>query len=300
MREYNTPLKVLTDILIYLLAGLLCVICILPVIHTIMASFSDPLKLEAHKGLLLWPLEPTIKGYQLVWSIPSVKTGYMNTIFVVIFGTTFNMLMTCLGAWVLAQKHWWYSRFMMVLVTITMYFGGGLVPSYLLVKDLGLLDSRLALIIPSAISVWNMIVMRTGFMSVPDSLSESAKLDGASDLTILVRIIIPLSKAVLAVILLYYAVGHWNSWFSAMIYIRSRDKYPLQLVLREVLVLDSNSASVGGAAAVLDSVNVDNMSKYRRLVRYTTIVIATVPVLCFYPFIQKYFTKGVMIGSLKG
>lgn len=300
MREYNTPLKVLTDVLIYILAALLCVVCILPVIHTIMASFSDPLQLEAHKGLLLWPLSPTTKGYQLVWSIPSVKTGYMNTIFVVIFGTMFNMLMTCLGAWVLAQKHWWYSRFMMVLVTITMYFGGGLVPSYLLVKDLGMLDSRLALIIPSAISVWNMIVMRTGFMSVPDSLSESAKLDGASDFTILIKIIIPLSKAVLAVILLYYAVGHWNSWFSAMIYIRSRDKYPLQLVLREVLVLDSNSASVGGAAAVLDSVNVDNMSKYRRLVRYTTIVIATVPVLCFYPFIQKYFTKGVMIGSLKG
>ena len=300
MREYNTPLKVLTDVLIYILAALLCVVCVLPVIHTVMASFSDPLQLEAHKGILLWPLSPTTKGYQLVWSIPSVKTGYMNTIFIVIFGTMFNMLMTCLGAWVLSQKHWWYARFMMVLVTITMYFGGGLVPSYLLVKDLGLLDNRLALIIPSAISVWNMIVMRTGFMSVPDSLSESAKLDGASDFTILIKIIIPLSKAVLAVILLYYAVGHWNSWFSAMIYIRSRDKYPLQLVLREVLVLDSNSASVAGAAAVLDSVNVDNMSKYRRLVRYTTIVIATVPVLCFYPFIQKYFTKGVMIGSLKG
>ena len=300
MREYNTPLKVLTDVLIYLLAGLLCLVCILPVVHTIMASFSDPLLLESHKGLLLWPLNPTIKGYQLVWSIPSVKTGYLNTIFIVIFGTVFNMLMTCLGAWVLSQKHWWYSRFMMVLVTITMYFGGGLVPSYLLVKDLGLLDNRLALIIPSAISVWNMIVMRTGFMSVPDSLSESAKLDGASDFTILVKIILPLSKAVLAVILLYYAVGHWNSWFSAMIYIRTRSKYPLQLVLREVLVLDSNSATVGGAVAVLDSVNVDNMSKYRRLVRYTTIVIATVPVLCFYPFIQKYFTKGVMIGSLKG
>ena len=300
MREYKTPLKVFTDVLIYLLAGALCLLCVLPVIHVIMASFSNPLKLEVHKGLLLWPLEPTIKGYQLVLAIPSIKTGYMNTIMIVVFGTIANMIMTCLGAWVLCQKHWWYSKFLMVLVTVTMYFSGGLVPSYLLVKDLGLLDNRLALIIPGLISVWNMIVMRTGFNSVPDSLSESAKLDGASDFTILLRIIIPLSKAVLAVILLYYAVGHWNSWFSAMIYIRTRSKYPLQLVLREVLVLDSNSASVGGAAAVLDSVNVDNMSIYRRLVRYTTIVIATVPVLCFYPFIQKYFAKGVMIGSLKG
>lgn len=300
MREYNTPLKVITDVLIYLLAAALCIVCILPVVHTIMASFSDPLLLEAHKGLLLWPLNPTIKGYQLVWSIPSIKTGYVNTIMIVIFGTVANMVMTCLGAWVISQKNWWYTKFLMVMVTITMYFSGGLVPSYLLVKDLGMLDSRLALVIPGLISVWNMIVMRTGFMSVPDSLSESAKLDGASDITILIKIIIPLSKAVLAVILLYYAVGHWNSWFSAMIYIRTRSKYPLQLVLREVLVLDSTSASVGGAAAVLDSVNVDNMSIYRRLVRYTTIVIATVPVLCFYPFIQKYFTKGVMIGSLKG
>ena len=226
----------------------------------------------------------------------------LNTLFLVMVGTVSNMVMTCLAAWVLSQKRWWYSKFLMVLVTFTMFFSGGLIPSYLLVKDLGMLDSRLALIIPNLISVWNLIVMRTGFMNVPDSLSESARLDGANDFTILVRIIIPLSKAVLAVILLYYAVGYWNSWFGAMIYIRSRDKYPLQLVLREVLVLESSGSGMTnqGASSVLNTVNADNISQYKKLVRYTTIVIATVPVLCFYPFIQKYFVKGVMIGGVKG
>ncbi len=302
MREYKTPFQRFVDVLIYLFMALLCFTCLVPLIHVVMASFSEPLQLESFRGVLFHPLGFTWKGYQLVLQIPSIKTGYMNTLFLVVVGTVSNMVMTCLAAWVLSQKRWWYSKFLMVLVTFTMFFSGGLIPSYLLVKDLGMLDSRLALIIPNLISVWNLIVMRTGFMNVPDSLSESARLDGANDFTILVRIIIPLSKAVLAVILLYYAVGYWNSWFGAMIYIRSRDKYPLQLVLREVLVLESSGSGMTnqGASSVLNTVNADNISQYKKLVRYTTIVIATVPVLCFYPFIQKYFTKGVMIGSLKG
>ena len=302
MREYKTPFQRFVDVLIYLFMALLCFACLVPLIHVVMASFSEPLQLESFRGVLFHPLGFTWKGYQLVLQIPSIKTGYMNTLFLVVVGTVSNMVMTCLAAWVLSQKRWWYSKVLMVLVTFTMFFSGGLIPSYLLVKDLGMLDSRLALIIPNLISVWNLIVMRTGFMNVPDSLSESARLDGANDFTILVRIIIPLSKAVLAVILLYYAVGYWNSWFGAMIYIRSRDKYPLQLVLREVLVLESSGSGMTnqGASSVLNTVNADNISQYKKLVRYTTIVIATVPVLCFYPFIQKYFTKGVMIGSLKG
>ena len=302
MREYKTPFQRFVDVLIYLFMALLCFACLVPLILVVMASFSEPLQLESFRGVLFHPLGFTWKGYQLVLQIPSIKTGYMNTLFLVVVGTVSNMVMTCLAAWVLSQKRWWYSKFLMVLVTFTMFFSGGLIPSYLLVKDLGMLDSRLALIIPNLISVWNLIVMRTGFMNVPDSLSESARLDGANDFTILVRIIIPLSIAVLAVILLYYAVGYWNSWFGAMIYIRSRDKYPLQLVLREVLVLESSGSGMTnqGASSVLNTVNADNISQYKKLVRYTTIVIATVPVLCFYPFIQKYFTKGVMIGSLKG
>lgn len=302
MREYKGGISRLADVLIYAIAAVLCVICIAPVIHVIMASFSEPMELEKHKGLILYPLGFTTKGYQLVAQIPSILSGYKNTLFIVVVGTVANMVMTMLSAWVLCQKNWWYSRFLTVMVTFTMFFSGGLIPTYLLVKNLGMLDSLSALIIPNLISVWNLIVMRTGFSQVPDSLPESAKLDGANDFTILVWIITPLSKAVLAVILLYYAVGYWNSWFSAMVYIRTRSKYPLQLVLREVIVLESAGAgaSVGGASEVLSTVDSSSLNMYKKLVRYTTIVIATVPVLCFYPFIQKYFAKGVMIGSLKG
>lgn len=300
MKTYKTPVQRAIDVLIYLFMAALAACCLMPVVHVIMASMSDPLKLDAYSGLLIWPLDFTWKGYQLVFQIPSIMTGYQNTIFVVTAGTALSMLLTCLAAYVISQKNWWYSRFITVIVTITMFFSGGLIPTYLLVKDLGLLDNRLALILPNAISVWNLIVMRTGFMTVPDSLSESARLDGASDFTILFRIIIPLSKAVLAVVLLYYAVGLWNAWFDAMIYLRTRSKYPLQLVLREVLIMESTTASSSGASDVLQTMNTSDLNIYKKLVRYTTIVIATLPVLCFYPFIQKYFAKGVMIGSLKG
>lgn len=300
MKIYKTPVQRIVDVFIYALMAALALCCLLPVIHVIMASFSEPLKLEAHIGLLLWPLGFTWKGYQLVFQIPSILTGYQNTLMIVAAGTVLSMLLSCLAAYVISRKNWWYARFLTVLVTITMFFSGGLIPTYLLVKDLGLLDNRLALILPNAINVWNLIVLRTGFMAVPDSLSESARLDGANDFTILFRIVIPLSKAVLAVILLYYAVGLWNAWFDAMIYLRTRSKYPLQLVLREVLIMESTSASTSGASNVLQSMNSNDLNIYKKLVRYTTIVIATLPVLCFYPFIQKYFAKGVMIGSLKG
>lgn len=300
MKIYKTPVQRIVDVFIYALMAALALCCLLPVIHVIMASFSEPLKLEAHIGLLLWPLGFTWKGYQLVFQIPSILTGYQNTLMIVAAGTVLSMLLSCLAAYVISRKNWWYARFLTVLVTITMFFSGGLIPTYLLVKDLGLLDNRLALILPNAINVWNLIVLRTGFMAVPDSLSESARLDGANDFTILFRIVIPLSKAVLAVILLYYAVGLWNAWFDAMIYLRTRGKYPLQLVLREVLIMESTSATSSGASNVLQSMNSNDLNIYKKLVRYTTIVIATLPVLCFYPFIQKYFAKGVMIGSLKG
>lgn len=293
MKIYKTPVQRIVDVFIYALMAALALCCLLPVIHVIMASFSEPLKLEAHIGLLLWPLGFTWKGYQLVFQIPSILTGYQNTLMIVAAGTVLSMLLSCLAAYVISRKNWWYARFLTVLVTITMFFSGGLIPTYLLVKDLGLLDNRLALILPNAINVWNLIVLRTGFMAVPDSLSESARLDGANDFTILFRIVIPLSKAVLAVILLYYAVGLWNAWFDAMIYLRTRSKYPLQLVLREVLIMESTSASTSGASNVLQSMNSNDLNIYKKLVRYTTIVIATLPVLCFYPFIQKYFAKGL-------
>jgi putative aldouronate transport system permease protein len=291
----------ISDALIYAFLAVLSFICLAPLIHVLMASVSEPLPLEANMGLLLRPLGFTLKGYQLAFNIPSIKTGYINTFIIVLCGTAANMIMTCFAAYVISQKNWWYAKFITILAMITMFFSGGLIPTYLLVNNnLHMGDSLFALIVPNVISVWNLVVLRTGFATIPDSLTESAKLDGANDFTILARIIVPLAKATLAVIVLYYAVGHWNAWFDAMIYIRTRNKYPLQLVLREVIILESSKTTTTGASQVLESLNASDLSIYKKLVRYTTIVMATIPVLCFYPFIQKYFTTGVMIGSLKG
>ena len=182
----------------------------------------------------------------------------------------------------------------MLIISFTMLFNGGMVPTYMVVRNLGLYDSRWAVIIPGAISVFNLIILRTAFMEVPESLEESAKLDGANEWTIMFRIIVPLSKASIAVILLYYAVGIWNSWFPAMIYLKDRGKFPLQLILREILLLNDTQVMTSSADAV------KNAQLERKLVKYCTIVVSTLPIMCFYPFIQKYFTKGVMIGAVKG
>ena len=200
--------------------------------------------------------------------------------------------MTSLGAYVLSRPNLPYKRFMNLFVMFTMFFSGGLIPSFLVVSGMGLLDSYWAILLPRAISTYNMIVMRTSFETLPISLEESALIDGANELTVLVRIILPLSAPVVAVMLLFYGVGHWNSWFSAMIYLRTRIKYPLQLILREILVendLNNMTVDVGS----LDKEPIGET------IKYATIVVATLPILCIYPFLQKYFTKGIMIGAVK-
>ena len=285
------------DVIIYLGLASLAFAAIAPVIHVIAASLSDPFKLDRNMGLLLRPLGFTLKGYKLVFTMPSIKTGYINSVYVVVVGTAVNMCMSCLGAYVLAVRHWGFGRFIMIMIMITMFFSGGLIPTFLLVKNLNLIDRRMALILPDAIAIWNLIILRTAFMSVPSSLFDSARIDGATDITLLVRIVLPLSKAVLAVIALFYAVGHWNAWFGAVIYLRDRTKFPLQVILREVIIIESTTVSVNEYSR---TINANDLNIYKKLIKYTTIVIATVPVLCFYPFIQKYFVKGIMIGSLKG
>lgn len=271
-------------------------ISIYPILYVLFASLSDPAKLTAHTGFLWKPLGFTLKGYELVVKNPNITSGYLNTIFYVLVGTAVNLFMTSLGAYVLSRKDVLITNFMMFLITFTMFFSGGLIPSYLLMQKLNLINKRTAMIIPGAISTWNLIVMRTSFMSLPDSLEESARIDGANDFTILFRIVLPLSKAVLAVMTLFYAVGHWNAWFNAMVYLRERNMYPLQLILREILITNDTStmqqATSGG-----DMLHEDI---YRTLVQYSTIIVATVPILCIYPFLQEYFVEGVMIGAIKG
>lgn len=273
--------------------GLLTIVFAYPLLYVLFASFSDPVRLVQHRGLLYAPLGFSLKGYQLVLDNPNIGVGYLNTLFYIVVGTGLNIVLTSMGAYALSRKTFYLKKPMMIMIVLTMYFQGGLIPTFLTVKNLGLIDSRLALILPTAILTWNLIVLRTAFAAVPDSLEESAKIDGANDLVILFRIIIPVSKATIAVIILFYTVFHWNSWFDAMIYLRDRKLYPIQLFLREILI-SNDTSSVNTVSDEIE--DVFNSS----LLKYSTIIVATVPILFIYPFLQKYFTKGVMIGSIKG
>ena len=287
--------KVVFDIINVTVLVFIAAMCIMPILHVLFSSLSDPRALARNEGVVLWPLgEPTLKGYELVFQNPNIVQGYGNTLFYVTVGTTLGTFMTALCGYVLSRKDILYRGILTFFVTFTMMFNGGLIPFYMVVRNLGWIDKRIALIVPGCISVFNVIVVRTAFMSIPDSLEESAKLDGAGHMTILFRIILPLSKAVIAVIVLFIAVFHWNSWVFAMIFLQTRTLYPLQLILREILVQNDTSKIMVGSDAVAQ------MDLYKPLVQYCTTIVATVPILCIYPFVQKYFVTGVMIGSLKG
>lgn len=268
--------------------------CILPLLHVLWASLSDPILLLRSTGLLLYPKGFTLRGYEMVIRNPNITGGFLNTLFYVTAGTALNLLLTSMGAYVCSRKGFAFSTFVIFMITFTMFFNGGLVPFYLLVKGMGMADTPWALILPPAISAYNLIIMRTSFAQIPDSLEESARIDGANDFTILFRIILPVSKAVVAVMVLLYAVGHWNSWFNAMIFLRDRKLYPLQLVLREILIQNDTNRIMAVANAG------NQLDIYKPLIRYSTIIVSVVPILLIYPFIQKYFVTGIMIGSLKG
>ena len=262
-------------------------------LYVLFASLSDSNLLMAHKGLLWHPLKANVAAFKAVLSNPMIASGYINTAFVLIVGTTISLILTSLGAYFLSRRDVMLKGVIMALITFTMFFSGGLIPFYLTVKMLGFYNSLWALVIPTAISTYNMIIMRTSFMAIPRSLEEAATIDGADQLTIFVHVVLPLSKAIIAVMILYYGVGAWNGWFYAMVFLADRGKFPLQLVLREILIQnDTDSMTMG--VSVNDGFNVAES------VKYAVIVVATAPILCIYPFLQKYFVKGVMIGALKG
>lgn len=275
------------------LLGLLTVIFFYPMWHCLMASFSDPTSLIGYKGLVSWPMGFSLEGYKTVLSNKSILVGYGNTLFYLVVGTLLNMVLTILGAYVLSRKKMLFKKPLTLLIVFTMYMDFGLIPAFLNIKALGLYDSRWAILLPVAINTYNLIVLRTAFASVPPALEESAMIDGANDFTILWRIVLPVSKATLAVVVLFYAVAHWNSWFSASVYLRGREKYPLQLFLREILISSSASTAAGEASSV------DGVMYLEELIKYCTIIISTLPILCVYPFAQKYFVSGVMLGSVK-
>lgn len=274
---------------------LMMVIMIYPMWHVLCSSFSNPRALASHTGVLLKPEGFSVMAYKLMMKNPMILRGYLNTFIILVFGLAINMIMTCLAAYILSRRNLMLKKPLTIIIIFTMYFSGGLIPTYLNIMELGLEDSFLAIILPGAVSTYNMIVMRTGFASVPESLEEAAKIDGASAFKILWQIILPLSKATVAVVCLYYAVSHWNAWFNAMLYLQDRNKFPLQLVLREILIQNDTSSMV----TAMD-VSAGDSSFLSETVKYAVIIVSVVPILCIYPFIQKYFTKGVMVGAVKG
>ncbi|MFD0961734.1 carbohydrate ABC transporter permease [Paenibacillus chungangensis] len=293
----KSPGEVAFNVCNVVLMLFMIVITIYPFVYVLMSSLSHSTQLLSHTGLLLKPIGFTTEAYSMVFRNPNIASGFQNTFFIVAVGTLVNLVITCLGAYVLSRKGVPWTKPIMLAIVFTMFFSGGLIPTYLLVNNwLGLGDSLAALIIPGAISTWNLIILRTSFGGIPESLIESARIDGAQDFTILLRIVIPLSMPVIAVMILFYSVGHWNSWFGAMIYLRDRSLFPLQLILREILIQNSTQfmASDASAAAAGD------VEAIGESIKYATIMIATLPILVVYPFLQKYFVKGVMIGSIKG
>lgn len=271
---------------------LLCFVTLYPFIYILLASFSNPTQMAQYRGLLFYPQGFSLAAYKLVLENPMILTGYRNTLFYVIGGTAINLFMTTLGAYALSRRNVYFNNTIMLGIVITMVFHGGLIPSFLLVNNLGIMNTPWALLLPGAISSFNLIIMRTAFQGVPVSLEESARMDGANDWTIMVRIILPLSLPVIAVMILWYAVGHWNSYFSALIYLRDRELFPLQLILREILISNSTD-NMMTEASTSDRVDIGIT------IKYATIIVSTLPILCLYPFLQKYFVKGVLIGALK-
>lgn len=272
--------------------------CVLPFLHVLWASFSVPSRVRMSTGIILWPMGFNIESYKLVFSKETIMSGYQVTLFVTIVGTAISMLLSCFGAYVLSKRGVLLNKIFLRLITVTMFLSGGLIPFYLLVDGIGLNGSIWALILPYCMSTWNMMVMRASFRTIPDSIDESARIDGAAELTILFRIVIPLSIPTLAVMVMFYALGYWNSWFPASLFIRKRNMYPLQLLMREILLMDDTS-SLGTAAEINNMGDELGAQNYTELLKYTTIIVATVPVLVIYPFLQKYFVKGIMVGSLK-
>lgn len=292
--KHNTRASKMFDAFNIILMIIIMVITVYPFYYVVMCSLSEPSMLIGDKGLMLLPKSFSLKAYQLVLENPNIASGYRTTLFVVVVGTVISVIMTSLGAFVLTRKQFALKKVMNYMILFTMYFSGGMIPMYMLVyKVLHLGNSLWALILPFCVSVYNLIIMRTNFQSLPDSLEEAAKIDGANDFTIFLRIVMPLSKAVIAVMVLFYGVAYWNSWFNAMIYIRDRDKFPLQLILREILLLNSSGDMLGGA----NDVEKFSLSEG---IKYSSIIVATVPILFVYPFVQKYFVSGVMVGAIKG
>ena len=282
-------------LLVNIVVAVLGLIVLYPLIYILSSSFSSPSAVAAGK-VVLFPVDFSLRGYKAVFDYDLVYTGYRNTIFYTVVGTMINIALTMVAAYPLARRNLPGRGFFTFLFTFTMMFSGGMIPNYILMKELKIINTAWCMLLPGAISAYNLIVTRTFIQnSIPEELLEAAQIDGCTDAQFFFRFVLPLSKAVMAVITLYYAVHHWNAYFNAFLYLNKRDLYPLQIFLREILIMNSVNTEM-----VMDTQMLEAMQGMADLLKYSLIVVSTAPILCIYPFLQRYFIKGVMIGSLKG
>ncbi|QJC50854.1 carbohydrate ABC transporter permease [Paenibacillus albicereus] len=282
-------------IAVYAVLGLVTLAVLYPLYYVLIASFSDPLAIM-NGEVWLWPKGLTGDSYLNILENDAILRGFLNTVLYTVAGTALNLTMTVLGAYPLSRSDFVGRNLFMGLMVFTMFFGGGLIPSYLLIKNLGLLDTFWVMILPGAVSIWNIIIMRTYFQqSIPPEMQEAAVIDGCSNFGTLLRVVLPLSLPILAVTVLFYAVGHWNAFFNALLYLSERPKFPLQLILREILIQGQTDDMVRAST--------ESAIKARQAVegiKYAVLIVANIPMLLLYPFLQRYFVKGILVGAIKG
>lgn len=286
-------------ILIYVFLGFSTLIVLYPLVYIISASISNPADVNSGK-MWLFPKGITFEGYRIIFENGAIWKGYLNTVFYTVLGTTINLGVTIPAAYALARKDFAGRNLFMAMFVLTMFFSGGLIPTYLVVKSLGLIDTIWAMVLPNAAAVWNIVIARVFFQStIPKELEEAAIIDGASNFKMFFKIILPLSMPIIAVMGLFYGVGHWNGYFNALIYLSDKELFPLQLVLREILVLQEMSSQntdvTGSMAEAMHS-----KQQLAAVIKYGVMIVSTLPIIIVYPFLQRFFVKGVMIGSLKG
>ena len=281
---------IILDLFVYTLLIIIMIVTLYPMWYVCIASISDSTSLVRDPGLMLWPKKISWGAYSLVFKNAKFLNGFKNSLIVLGVSIPYNMILTLLAGYFMAKPKMMWKKVIVWMMLFTMYFNGGLIPTYFNIKDLGLYNKLWALILPGGISVYNAIICRTSIQAIPDSLRESAYLDGANDIQVLFKIVVPLIKATLAVLILYYGVAHWNSWMNATIYLNENRLMPIQNVLRAVLMESRDLIESGG----------DGYNEYAETIKYAAIIVSTAPILCVYPFLQKYFVKGALIGAVKG
>lgn len=289
-RKVFKPGDFAMDFVIYALLIGLTIVTFYPIWYVIVASFSTSTDIAIQGSMMLWPSKIDFGAYKMVFKDDDILRGFKNSVTILIGSLPLNIIMTLLCGYFLSCAGMFWKKIVVAIIMFTMFFGGGLIPTYLNIKDLGLYNTMWALIIPGAVNVTNAIICKTSIEGIPDSLKESAYLDGATDFQIIFKIVVPLIKATLAVLTLYYGVSHWNAWFGASIYLKGDELLPVQNVLRHILLANSEAEQMG----------VNDFNAYAETIKYAAIVVSTLPIMCVYPFLQKYFTKGALIGAVKG